>query len=185
MRLNDHLNFAWQVVRGSPGRTFMILLAMGIGVAAVVAVTALGEGARLYVVNQFGSLGTNLVIVLPGRSETAGAMPGVLIGRTPRDLTLEDALALKRSRAVRRVAPLIVGAGDVRVGARRRETPVLGSTAVAITTKASSLVLRLGANPPSSPTDVLYLLLLSTARRLWKISVPQRRASRKFGAPHG
>jgi putative ABC transport system permease protein len=55
-------------------------------------------------------------------------MPGVLMGRTPRDLTLDDALALKRSPAVRRIAPLIVGAGDVRVGARVREGPVLGST---------------------------------------------------------
>src|SRR3970040_2189148 len=100
MRLTDLLDFAWQVVRGYRARTFLILLAMGIGVAAVVMVTALGEGARLYVVNQFGSLGTNLIIVLPGRSETAGAMPGVLVGKTPRDLTLEDALALTRSHAV-------------------------------------------------------------------------------------
>ena len=129
MRFADLLNFAWRVLRGARGRTLLILLAIAIGVAAVVAVTALGEGARLYIANQFGSLGSNLVIVLPGRSETAGAMPGVLIGRTPRDLTLDDALALKRSHAVRRIAPLIIGAGDVRVGARRRETPVLGSTA--------------------------------------------------------
>ena len=128
MRLADTLGFAWQVVRGYRARTLLILLAMGIGVAAVVAVSSIGEGARLYVVNQFGSLGTHLVVVLPGRSETAGAMPGVLIGKTPRDLTVEDALALKRSPAIRRLAPLIVGAGDVRVGARNRETPVLGST---------------------------------------------------------
>ena len=129
MRFADLLDFAWQVVRGYRTRTLLILLAMGIGVAAVVAVTALGEGARLYVVNQFGSLGTNLVIVLPGRSETAGAMPGVLVGKTPRDLTLDDALALLRSHAVRRIAPLVVGAADMHVGARIRETPVLGSTA--------------------------------------------------------
>ena len=129
MRLADLLNFAWRVVRGSVARTLLILLAMGIGVAAVVMVTALGEGARLYVANQFGSLGSNLIIVLPGRSETAGAMPGVLIGKTPRDLTIEDALALKRSHAVRRFAPLIIGAGSVRAGARSRDTPVLGSTA--------------------------------------------------------
>ena len=129
MRLADLLNFAWQVLRGSLARTLLILLAMGIGVAAVVMVTALGEGARLYVANQFGSLGSNLVIVLPGRSETAGAMPGVLLGKTPRDLTLDDALALRRSHAIRRYAPLIVGAGDVRAGSRSRETPVLGSTA--------------------------------------------------------
>ena len=129
MRFADLLGFAWQVVLGYRSRTLLILLAMGIGVAAVVTVTSLGEGARLYVVKQFGSLGANLVIVLPGRSETSGSMPGVLIGKTPRDLTIDDALALKRSHAIRRFAPLIVGAGDVRSGARRRETPVLGSTA--------------------------------------------------------
>ncbi|MBI3140770.1 MAG: ABC transporter permease [Rhodocyclales bacterium] len=129
MRFADLLDFAWQVVRGYRSRTLLILLAMGIGVAAVVIVSALGEGARRYVVNQFGSLGTNLVIVLPGRSETAGALPGVLVGKTPRDLTVDDALSLKRSPAIRRLAPLIVGAGDVRLGSRSRETPVLGTTA--------------------------------------------------------
>ena len=129
MRFTDLLRFAWQVLGGYRTRTLLILLAMGIGVAAVVAVSAIGEGARLYVVNQFGSLGTNLVIVLPGRSETAGAMPGVLMGKTPRDLTLDDALSLKRSPSVLRIAPLIVGAGDVRVGSRCRETPVRGTTA--------------------------------------------------------
>src|SRR5437867_1107461 len=102
MRFADLLAFAWQVVRGSRSRTLLILLAMGIGVAAVVAVSALGEGARLYVVNQFGSLGTNLVIVLPGRSETSGITPGIVLGATTRDLTLDDALALKRSSAVLR-----------------------------------------------------------------------------------
>ena len=129
MRFADTLEFAWRVVRGYRSRTLLILLAMGIGVAAVIAVSSLGEGARLYVLNQFGSLGTHLIVVLPGRSETAGAMPGVLLGKTPRDLTIDDALALKRSPAVRRLAPLIVGAGDVRIGARSRETPVLGTTA--------------------------------------------------------
>ncbi len=129
MRAADLAAFAWQSLAGSRARSLLILLAMSIGVAAVVAVSAIGEGARLYVVNQFGSLGSNLLIVLPGRSETAGAMPGVLIGRTPRDVTLDDALAVARSHAVRRIAPLIVGAGDVHHGARRRETPVLGSTA--------------------------------------------------------
>jgi putative ABC transport system permease protein len=129
MRFADLLAFAWQVVRGSRSRTLLILLAMGIGVAAVVAVSALGEGARLYVVNQFGSLGTNLVIVLPGRSETSGVTPGIVLGATTRDLTLDDALALKRSPAVLRIAPLIVGDGDVRAGALRREAPVIGSTA--------------------------------------------------------
>ena len=108
MRFADLLRFAWQVLGGYRARTALILLAMGIGVAAVVAVSSIGEGARLYVVNQFGSLGTNLIIVLPGRSETSGGMPGVLMGKMPRDLTIDDALALKRSASVLRLAPLIV-----------------------------------------------------------------------------
>ncbi|MEZ5613682.1 MAG: ABC transporter permease [Rhodocyclaceae bacterium] len=139
MRFADLLRFAWQVLGGNRARTALILLAMGIGVAAVVAVSAIGEGARLYVVNQFGALGTNLLIVLPGRSETSGAMPGVMMGRTPRDLTIEDALALRRSPSILRFAPLIVGAGDVRVGSLGRESPVLGTTAEFIQVREMAL----------------------------------------------
>ena len=139
MRGADLFDFAWQVLRGNRGRTLLILLALAIGVAAVVAVTSLGEGARLYVLDQFGSLGSNLVIVLPGRSETAGSLPGVLVGKTPRDLTLEDALALKSSHAVRRIAPLVVGAGEVRAGGRSRETPVLGSVAELMAIRSMAL----------------------------------------------
>ncbi|RTL54305.1 MAG: FtsX-like permease family protein [Rhodocyclaceae bacterium] len=129
MRAADLFDFAWQVVRGNRARTLLILLAMGIGVAAVLVVTSIGEGARRYVLQQFSGLGANLVIVLPGRSETAGGIPGFLIGKTPRLLTIDDALAIGRSRAVRRIAPLIVGAGDVHWNARTRETPILGTTA--------------------------------------------------------
>ena len=129
MRTADLINFAWQVVRGNRRRAALILLAMGIGVAAVLIVTALGEGARRYVQQQFSGLGANLVIVFPGRSETAGGAAGFLVGKTPRDLTIDDAFALQRSRTVRRIAPIIVGAGDVHWGARSRETPILGTTA--------------------------------------------------------
>jgi putative ABC transport system permease protein len=129
MRYSDLLDYAWTVLRGSRSRTALILLAMGIGVAAVVIVSSLGEGARRYVLDQFGALGTNLLIVLPGRSETAGSAPGFIVGKTPRPITTDDALALTRSHFVRRMAPLIVGTGDVRWNAKNREAPVLGTTA--------------------------------------------------------
>jgi len=129
MRWFDVLGFSWRAVARYPMRSGLMLLAMGIGVASVVVLTALGEGARSYVTGQFASLGTNLLIVLPGRSETSGAAPGMLIGQTPRDLTLEDALALDRSRAVGRVAPIVVGSAPVNFSGLEREVPVLGSTA--------------------------------------------------------
>jgi putative ABC transport system permease protein len=124
----DAVRFAWGSLFGYRTRTLLIMLAMAIGVGAVVVLTALGEGARGYVVNQFASLGTNLLIVFPGRTETGGAGAGMFVGQTPRDLTLEDALALERSTAVRRVAPLAVGTAQVSFGGRSREAPVLGTT---------------------------------------------------------
>src|SRR5262249_49919232 len=128
MRPIDVLRFAWVSLRGYPARTLLMTVAMAIGVAAGVIFTALGEGARRYVVDQFSALGTNLVIVFPGRSETAGTGPGMFLGQTPRDLTLDDALALTRSRAVRRVAPLAVGSALASFGGRSREAPVIGTT---------------------------------------------------------
>jgi putative ABC transport system permease protein len=128
MKLTDTLQFASGSLRGSPTRTLLMILAMSIGVAAVVVLTALGEGARRYVINQFSSLGTNLVIVLPGRTETAGIGPGMLSGQTPRDITLDDAEALLRSTAVKRIAPLTIGSATLSLDALNREVVVLGST---------------------------------------------------------
>ena len=128
MKPRDILRFGGRSLRGYPLRTGLMLLAMAIGVASVVVLTALGEGARRYVSEKFMSLGTHLLIVLPGRSETVGGQPP-LIGETPRDLTIEDAVALTRSSAVRRVAPIIVGSAPVSVGRLTRETLIIGATA--------------------------------------------------------
>lgn len=128
MKLIDVIQFASASLSGSRARTLLMILAMSIGVAAVVVLTGLGEGARRYVVNQFSSLGTNLVIVLPGRTETAGIGPGMLLGQIPRELTLDDAQALLRSPAIARIAPLTVGSSEISLGALNREVVVLGST---------------------------------------------------------
>lgn len=129
MRPTDLLRFARDAATGNPLRTSLLVLAMSIGVAAVVVLTALGDGARRYVVNEFSSLGTNLVIVLPGRSETGGFNPGNAITSTPRDLTIDDAQSLQRAPSVRRVAPLAVGTSEISYGGKLREVMVAGTTA--------------------------------------------------------
>ena len=128
MRPTDLIRFARDAATGNPLRTALLVLAMSIGVAAVVVLTALGDGARRYVVDQFSSLGTNLVIVLPGRSETGGFNPGNAITSTPRDLTIDDAESLQRARSVRRVVPLAVGTSEISYGGRLREVMVAGTT---------------------------------------------------------
>lgn len=128
MRLEDAFGFGLRALSGARGRTGLMLLAMAIGVASVVVLTSLGEGARRFVANEFSSLGSHLVIVIPGKVETTGDTPP-LVGGTPRDLTLADALALERSSAIRRIAPLVLGAAPVSYRQLERDITVMGSTA--------------------------------------------------------
>jgi putative ABC transport system permease protein len=130
MKALDVTRMSLQALRRYPLRTSMLLLAIAIGVAAVILLTAVGEGARRYVTGQFSELGTELLIVLPGRAETAGGgIQGLLVGETARELTLEDTVALLRSPRIRRVTPLVLGAGTVSSGARERDITVLGTSA--------------------------------------------------------
>ena len=129
MNLPDTLRFAARAAGGYPLRTFLMVLAMSIGVAAVVVLTALGDGARRYVVNEFSSLGSNLVIVLPGRSQTGGFNPVNAVTNTPRDLTVSDAEALTRAPAVLRTAPIAIGTSEAVWGGRLRDVTVVGTTA--------------------------------------------------------
>jgi len=128
MRAPDLIRFAGRAATGNPLRTSLLVLAMAIGVAAVVVLTALGDGARRYVLDQFSSLGSNLVIVLPGRSQTGGFNPANAITGTPRDLTINDAQALLRAPAVMRVAPLAVGTSEISIPGKLREVIVAGTT---------------------------------------------------------
>ncbi|MBX3679911.1 MAG: ABC transporter permease [Rhodocyclaceae bacterium] len=129
MTSSDTLRFAWRAATAYRLRTGLMVLAMAIGVAAVVVLTALGDGARRYVVGEFSALGSNLVIVLPGRTQTGGVNAGSFITSTPRDLTLEDAAALLRAPQISRIAPLAVGNSEIAHGGRLREAMVVGTTA--------------------------------------------------------
>ena len=127
LRAGDIIQFGWYALKGYHTRTKLMLIAMSIGVGSVVILTALGEGARNYVTNEFSALGTNLVIVIPGKNETRGDNPTGLIGITERDLTIDDALALTRHPKVRRIAPLNIGAAEVAWQGRKREVSVMGT----------------------------------------------------------
>src|SRR4030095_17229728 len=120
MRFADLMHFATGGLKGHRLRTSLSLLGVGIGVASVILLTSLGEGARLYIVGEFASLGSNLLIIVPGKTETAGLAP--LISTAPHDLTREDAEALVlKVPAIRRVAPIVVGTASAASGGRRRE----------------------------------------------------------------
>lgn len=126
MHLSDLLISTLKSFRGHKIRTLLIVIAVAIGVAAVIILTSLGEGARRYVQNEFATLGTELLIIFPGRSETAGT--GAIISTATRDLTLNDARAIQRNTRVRHLAPIVVGAAAAGWNSRERDITVLGSS---------------------------------------------------------
>jgi putative ABC transport system permease protein len=127
VRGGDVLAFAAGALRGHRLRTSLSLLGVAIGVAAVLLLTSLGEGARRYVTGEFALLGSNLVIVLPGKAETTGVVP--VAGGVPHDLTLDDVEALRRRvSTLVSVAPLAVGGLTARFGERSRDLTVAGVT---------------------------------------------------------
>src|SRR5206468_7357179 len=126
MSLADLLGFALGAIRGHRVRTGLTLLGMAIGVAAVVLLSALGEGARRYVMQQFESIGSNMLAVVPGKTETTGI--AAFASATTRDLTLDDVEAIRRRVAeAERVAPISMGSETVSHGERRRQVGIVGT----------------------------------------------------------
>ena len=126
LSLLELLRFAVRALTGHRLRSALSLLGMSIGVAAVIVLTGLGEGARRYVVGQFQNIGADLLIVTPGRTETIGFIPG--ISGVPNDLTLDDARALLRLPEVKQAAPVVSASEMVSYGERRRNVAVMGTT---------------------------------------------------------
>lgn len=107
-------------------RSFLTMLGIAIGIASVILLTSIGEGARLYMIQEFTSFGTNFIGINPGKAETTG-MPG--LGGTIHPLTLDDAEAIGRLPGVEKVVSMIAGTGAVERGRKTRSVVVYGVTA--------------------------------------------------------
>ena len=127
MSAEDTFRFAITALLQQPRRAGLSLLGVVIGVVAVIFLTALGEGARRYVIDQFLTLGTDIIVVIPGKTETTGMIPGFT--GTPNDLTLDDARALlRRIPEAIRIAPISMGSETISYGNKSRQVVILGST---------------------------------------------------------
>jgi putative ABC transport system permease protein len=124
--MDDLLRLALGALRAHRLRSFLSMLGIAIGVAAVILLTSIGEGTRVYIVSQFTQFGTNILAVNPGKTKTLG-IPGVL-GGTTHKLTIDDAEALARIRGVETVIPATMGNARVEAGDRGRSVPILGGT---------------------------------------------------------
>lgn len=124
MSLTDFLQLALRSLLAHRLRSFLTLLGIAVGIAAVILLTSIGEGLHQFVLREFTQFGTNIVEVTPGRQGTRGGPPG--LPSTARELTLDDALALERVPHVIGVTPIVWGNSDVEGGGRVRRTSVYG-----------------------------------------------------------
>lgn len=127
MRRPDALRFAAVALLRQRTRALVLILAVSLSVTSVLLLTALGEGARRYVAEQFSSLGKDLLVMFPGRKETTGGLPPVT-GNSLREITLDDMHYLGQHQPQLRLVPLVMGFAEAKQGARVRQTMLLGSS---------------------------------------------------------
>lgn len=151
MRATDLLRFTFLALRRQRFRSLMLLVSVAIGVASVLILVSLGEGARQYVLGEFSFIGKDTVVIFPGRKTTTGGMPPVT-GAAARDITLEELSILERTvPGIESIAPLIVGNAPVAYRNRDRESMVLGTTAAFFAVR--QLHVAQGSNFPNLALD--------------------------------
>ena len=124
MLLSDQIAFTLHSLRAHRTRSLLTGLGIGVGIAAVVLLTSIGEGLQRFVLAEFTQFGTNLIKITPGKATTRG-MSGALVSNV-RPLSLADARALERLPGVEAVVPKLQGNAAVEAGQRTRRIMVLG-----------------------------------------------------------
>ena len=119
------LSEAWRAMRANRLRTALTMLGMVIGVAAVVAMLALGQGAQQAVEGAARTMGANLFIVLSGSTSSGGARLG---GGSAPTLSVDDARAIGELPAVAAAAPVQTGSAQVIYGASNWNTAITATT---------------------------------------------------------
>ena len=105
-------------------RTFLTMLGIIIGVAAVIAMISIGEGAKRQVSKTIEGLGTNLLVVYPGQKKFRHVRSGI-----EETLTTDDAVAIeKETSLIKSISPEISQAEQVKYGNKNTNTSITGTT---------------------------------------------------------
>jgi len=125
MLLADSTRFALHAITSHRMRSFLTLLGIAVGIAAVILLTSIGEGVHRFVLAEFTQFGTNVIGIAPGKVKTGG-QPPTGIPTTARLLTMEDAESLKQLPHVTGSTPTVWGNSEVEGNGRLRRTTIYG-----------------------------------------------------------
>ena len=125
MSLGGTIRIALRALTANKLRTTLTMLGIIIGVGAVIALMSIGKGAQAQITSQIQSLGTNLVFVRPGATQTGGVRTQQ--GQAP-TLTMEDGEAIVDLPGVVDVAPEFGGFGQLLANGQNVNTRISGVT---------------------------------------------------------
>jgi putative ABC transport system permease protein len=127
MNLLNLLHIAWTAIKRNKLRSFLTMLGIIIGVAAVIAMVAIGQGSRLSIQQQISGMGSNMIVIRPVSNLSGGAR---LDNTMVQDLTEVDILSLqKNARYIKGVSPSVAARGQVINAANNWTTNIQGVSA--------------------------------------------------------
>jgi putative ABC transport system permease protein len=125
MLIGETIAVAFQSIRANKLRTALTMLGVIIGVAAVIAMVALGTGAQRAVEERINALGANLLTVFPGQSFRMGVASNVRVS-----LTTDDADAIRRdAKLIAAVVPEMQSSLQVKYVNKNINANIVGTTA--------------------------------------------------------
>ena len=124
MLFTDAFQLAVRAITAQRLRSFLTLLGIGVGIAAVILLTSIGEGIHRFVLGEFTQFGTNVISIVPGKTKTGGSPSG--LPSSARPLSLDDAKSLERLPHVVAVTPNVRGNAEVEGNGRTRRTLIYG-----------------------------------------------------------
>jgi putative ABC transport system permease protein len=127
MRIGDQTEEMFLSISSNKVRSGLTMLGIVIGIASVIAMLSIGQGAKAQIESSIESIGSNLLMIQPGAQRGAGSF--VSSGRgSATTLTLEDAEALSDAEYVGAVAPEASRRYQVTASGNNTNTQVMGTT---------------------------------------------------------
>lgn len=127
MSLREIFRLSIESLMGNRFRAGLTMLGMVIGVAAVVLLVSIGNGAKQYILNEFEGMGTNLIIVQPGKTDRKGSF-GPPMGSSQRKMAVADVVAIeKRAFNIEAVTGVVFGTATVKYEETTSNVNLFGS----------------------------------------------------------
>ncbi|MFN8370852.1 MAG: ABC transporter permease [Bacteriovoracaceae bacterium] len=127
MKIKEVFLTAFYSIFDNRVRSFLTMLGMIIGVAAVILLVSIGNGAKKYITSEFESIGSNLIIIQPGKTDAKSSF-GPPISSSKGKLTLSDLNALsKNTFNINAISGIMFGVGTVKSADGTSNITILGT----------------------------------------------------------